>query len=91
MASIDLHRAQESADPAPLRPQAEKQLRRALQLRPDYSLASRLLAQIYADQGDTAAAIAVLEKAERVQGSPGVRRDLRDFRKQQTSEPGEGA
>ncbi len=91
MANVDLHRAQESADPAPLRQQAEKQRRRALKLRPDYTLASRLLAQVYAEQGDAAAAIAVLEKSERVQGSPGVRRDLQKLRKRKTSAPTKGA
>lgn len=91
MASVDLHRAEKSADPAPLLQQAEKQLRRALELRPDYAIASRRLAQVYAEQGDNAAAIAVLEKSERVQGSPGVRSDLRKLRKHQNSKPGEGA
>ena len=90
MASVDLHRAHDSDEPAPLRRKARAQLLHALELRPDYTQASRLLAQTYADEGDTAAAIAVLERAERVQGNPRVRRDLRKLREHATAEPAEG-
>lgn len=89
MASVGLHRAQESDESGPLRSQARAHLRHALELRPDYTQASRLLARAYAEQGDTAAAIAVLESAERVRGNSAVRRDLRKLRERATAEPAE--
>ena len=91
MASVDLHRASTSDQPDPLRRRAQAQLVRALELRPDYTQASRLLARSYAEAGDRPAAIAILEQAERAKGSPAVRHDLRKLRAEAGGRPPAGS